>query len=172
MHKLGKQPIYQYAILVMLAVCLAGCAMIAANDGHWLVMPDQAGNRLAVTTIDHTAVLDIFSERGIGRANVQWLGGDYPAHILLRLHLRGLEELRFTYATTTLTLSMPSTGASTPQQAVMTTSASGQAEPVTPASPYWMKTAVTNGWIEVELPPAFVQGRYTRFAVQWVDFFR
>jgi len=158
-------------ILVMLAFCLTACAVHTAGAGRWLVIPDQTNNQLRLTTVDQATVLDILSERGIGRANVQWIGGDYPARILLRFHLRGLEELRFTYATTTITLSIPSTGAENVQQQVAT-SAPGENQPVIPTSPYWMKTVVTADWIEVEPPPAFLQGRHAGFTVQWIDFFR
>ncbi len=172
MHKRSaRYLIYQLVILVIVAFCLAACAMRTAGAGRWLVIPDQASNQLELTTIDQATVVDVFSERGIGRANVQWLGGDYPARLFLRFHLRGLEELRFTYATTTITLSISSTDAGNVQQEV-TTSAPGEAQPVTPTSPYWMKTLVTADWIEVELPPAFLQARHTGFTVQWIDFFR
>ena len=158
-------------ILVMLASWLTACAMRTAGDERWLVIPDQTNNQIRLTTVDQATVFDIFSERGIGRANVQWMSGDYPARILLRFHLRGLEELRVTYAATTITLSIPSTGAGNVQQQV-TTATPGENQPVTPTSPYWMKTVVTADWIEVELPPTFLQGRYTGFTVQWIDFFR
>ena len=54
-----------------------------------------------------------------------------------------------------------------------------------PTSPYWMQTAIIanekgesksipleDGWIEVEMPPHFMAGRFTEFSLRWVDFFR
>jgi len=176
---------HQICILMILASCLTACHPITASDERWLVTPDRAGNRITVKVVDQTALLDIYSERGLGRADVRWAGGDYPARILLRLHLRGLEELRFTYATTTITLALPSTGDSGVRQQYVAGAAPGLAQPVASDSPYWMKTTIkgqpaqaqnplplTTGWIEVELPPHFLQERYTGFTLQWVDFYR
>jgi len=177
--------VYQICSLVILASCLTACNPITASDERWLVMPDRAGNRITVTVVDHTAVLDIYSERGLGRADVRWVAGDYPAQILLRLHLRGLEELRFSYATTTITLSLSSTGDGGARQQYVSGAAPEPAQPSAPDSPYWMKTTIkgqpaqaqnpmplTTGWIEVALPPHFLQERYTGFTLQWVDFYR
>ena len=185
-RKSGRLLLYHFGRLLLLAVCLAACTAISAGDQQWLVTPDRAGNQVTVESADRTALLDIYSESGIGRASVRWVAGSYPAHILLRLHLRGLEELRVAYAETVITLSIPSSGEFAVHQ-YQTTAGPTPQQPqrIASDSPYWMKTTIvgqtvgtqnpiplTDGWIEVELPQHFLQGRYTEFAVQWIDFYR
>jgi hypothetical protein len=185
-NKTARHLLHRVCILLMLAACLAACTMLTAGDQQWLAIPDRPGNRITATMIDGATVLDIYSEGGIGGAFVQWVAGDYLARIVLRLHLRGLEDLRLAYATTAITVSIPSTGGFAVRQAYATAGAApGQSHAITPDSPYWMKTAIvgqteraqnpiplTSGWIEVELPPHFLQGRYTGFTIQWIDFYR
>jgi len=175
-----------FCITVLLALCLAGCAPLGAGDPQFLVTLDGADNQMTVTSADRTALLDVYSASGLGRASVRWVAGSYPAHIRLRLHLRGLEELRVTYAATVITLSIPSSGEfAVRQEQAAAGPAPQQAHSISSDSPYWMKTAIvgqtvsrqnpiplTDGWIEVELPQHFFRGRYTEFAIQWVDFYR
>ncbi|MFN8475195.1 MAG: hypothetical protein U0822_23635 [Anaerolineae bacterium] len=134
------------------------------------------------TTIEgDTAIVDIRSPRGIGGATVD-LGAQAVKRVVLRLHLKGLEELRFQYGDTVVKVSLPSYGPPEPRESVATTAQSEQ--PIGPNSTYWMKVTIVpesgaaaripleSGYIEVEAPPAFFQSGATSFTTSWVDFYR
>jgi hypothetical protein len=67
--------------------------------------------RFKVEVENENAVIEIFSESGIGSAVIEVTSEALPAKIIMRFHLRGLEELRFGYAETVITASLASTNA-------------------------------------------------------------
>lgn len=185
MHKKLKHfSIPQVCLLLLLAGCLTACTILVAEDGPLaLAAIADHDDRITWTVVEKNATFDIYSPSGIGRATVRWLAGDYPERVVLRFHLKGLEELRFTYATTIVTVSVASTGGSVVQQQVARDA--GEMQAITADSPYWMQTKLvaehapsspsiplSAGYIEVELPPHFLRTRQTAFAIAWIDFYR
>lgn len=185
MHKkLKRVSIPQVCLLLLLAGCLTACTILVAEDGP-LALATVTGqdDHITWTVAEKNATFDIYSPSGIGRATVRWLTGDYPERVVLRFHLKGLEELRFTYATTIVTISVASTGGPVVQQQVARDA--GERRATTADSPYWMQTKLvaegtpsstviplTAGYIEVELPPHFLRTHQTVFAIAWIDFYR
>lgn len=171
-------------ISLLLTLCLGACTVQRAGDHQVVVTVQQPGDQVKFTVADRVLVFDIYSERGIGEATVQWLAGSYPQRIVLRFHLAGLEGLRLAYGATVLELALPSRNDPAPLQSVSFTGG-GATQTITVESPYWMPTALvsgaagaepaiplTDGWIEVQLPPDFLAAGYRTFSIQWVDFYR
>jgi hypothetical protein len=65
------------------------------------------------------------------------------------------------------------------------TVAAGEEQAIAAESPYWMKTQLiaervpspapiplTDGYIEVELPPHFLRNQERAFTIEWIDFYR
>jgi len=140
---------------------------------------DDAQIQIAV---DHErALIQIFSAGGIGHAGFEITSRELPQHIALRLHLRGLEELRFAYDETVVTVSLSSTGEQDVQQSVSRVGEGPvKAQTVTANSEYWMKLRVVSkskiplqdGYIEVEAPKAFLQSGMRQASIHWIDFYR
>jgi hypothetical protein len=172
---------------LLLAICLVASFALAAcgsTGGGAVVLKasaDRPDARVTVATDPQQAVVEVFSPSGIGSAKVEITSATLPQTIMLRLHLRGLEELRFTYGDTIITASLSSTGDNATQQ---THRSAGQEQAIVEGSPYWMNVRLAptggspaaipleNGYIEVEAPRDFLANRQTKFAIQWVDFYR
>jgi hypothetical protein len=142
------------------------------------------GDSAEVTSDGDVAYVNLFSEDGIGQADVTLAEGAAPADIILRLYLTGLEELRFQYGQITVIASVSSGEGHAVQQSVENSLAMRPApEPIGPESPYWLEIAIAgdngsapfplkNSYFEVHAPADFLTGDQRAFAVRWVDFFR
>ena len=172
-----------FLICLLLVVSLTACGMLAADGKLAVVAVARHDDRIAWAVSEDRIRFDIYSPGGIGRATVHMVTDPYPAQIVLRFHLRGLEELRFDYQTTVISVAVASIGDDVVHQQVVL--GTGEAQSIAPDSPYWMKTtpvmgqppsstagSSNNGYIDVELPPSFLQGEETTFSIAWIDFFR
>lgn len=141
--------------------------------------------RFKVEVKNENALIEIFSKSGIGSATIELTSDAVPKKMTLRFHLRGLEELRFGYDETAITVSLSSTDARQIRQSFSRAGERPVKETAIAAdSPYWMKLRVVvhggargtlplqNGYIEAEAPEDFLKGGYRRATIQWIDFYR
>jgi len=123
--------------LMLLAV--AGCSRRPAPP---VVVEQDTDARLLVVELPDTVRVEVRSTAGIGRATLERGGARWPQHLVLRLHLAGLEGLELVAGADTVRHSVPSSHGPPP-----------------------------SGWYEVTVPPELLQGS-NRLALQWVDFYR
>jgi hypothetical protein len=169
---------------VVAAIALASCGSAGGASGAAVALAataDRPDTRVTVSADAQQAIVDVSSPSGIGGATVAITSAVQPQKITLRLHLRGLEELRFTYGDTTISASISSAGDTSIHQ---TYRGAGPERAIAEGSPYWMQTRLVpaggapatiplqDGYIEVEAPQDFLASGQTTFAIQWVDFFR
>ena len=127
-------------------------------------------------------VLDIRSGTGIGNAEIAGLTNDVSA-VTVRLHIAGLEQLRFEYASIDIEASVPSSGDRPIMQRVIRLG--GQSEMIGSDSPYWLAIEPTSssgepaesipldgGYFKVTPPNDFFHSQPDRFSVSWIDFYR
>jgi hypothetical protein len=170
---------------VALVLGSAACGSSPQNEIMVKVNAAKPDTRSRVKVDNDNALIEIFSESGIGSATIEVTSEALPKNIIMRFHLRGLEALRFSYDETVITASLSSTN--TPQ---IRQSLSGVGETpiketaIAADSPYWMKMRVVssdgahdkiplqNGYIEVEAPEHFLKGGYRQAMIQWIDFYR
>jgi hypothetical protein len=169
------------AFCVVASVALASCGSAGGGAVALAATADRPDTRVAMGADAQRAVVEVFSPSGVGRAAVEITSVALPQTIMLRLHLRGLEELRFTYGETTVIASLSSAGDNTTHQTVL---GAGQEQAIAAGSPYWMNIRLVpgrgspatiplqDGYIEVEAPKDFLARGQTKFAIQWVDFYR
>jgi hypothetical protein len=147
------------------------------------IATEGEGNQITVHVSDETAMFEVRSERGIGSASAERISGESPGRIVIRLYLRGLEKLDFTYANTVVTVSVSSHGDYAVSESVRT-EGTGPEKPIGQDSPYWMKVDVVvpsgqtgpetppPSYFEVEVPGDFMKGGYRAFSIDWIDFYR
>lgn len=141
------------------------------------VTTKDPGDRVTVTMVGTRAEVDVFSKTGIGTANVERVSGGRPSGLVLRLRLKGLEELRFTYGGTTVKLSVPTSQESPMLESIIT--AAGE-QPIDPGSPYWMaverveagKDPAGKDYFLVTGPQDFLNASRWAFNISWIDFYR
>jgi hypothetical protein len=126
-------------------------------------------NHLTLSVENETTVIDVQSSSGIGKADIEFLSGSYPAQIILRLHIKKLEGFKLTYGMTTVSASSSGTSDTVTQSLIQS---DGSEHAVTPSSPLWMDIWPEQEYLEIKLPKALTQERPKSFSFQWVDFYR
>lgn len=126
-------------------------------------------------------VYDIISESGIGNEMFQRPADGWAREIVLRFHLKGLEEMRLQFGDTAVTLSIASSGQ---QEIWQSVSQNGQNQTLQPGDPNWMQVVILNddstpgsiplenGTINVLLPASFYEADPESFTLSWIDFYR
>ena len=169
----------------MTCILLAGCAAPRGAPNTpapvFAVAAEGDGNEVTASAEDGTLVVDVHSRSGIGSASVEHAAGTFPETIVVRLHLRGLEEFRLSYDDTTITASV-SSGDS--RSVFQNATQPGEGErPITPGSPFWMDVRIVTdratphipldqGYFEITLPKGFLREEQRSFSIRWIDFYR
>ena len=170
-------------VLGLVGGVLAGCVSAPAGQpaaptavSTFEVATDRPDNLVTAASDQGRLVIDITSKSGIGSAGVSVASGAMPSVVVMRLHLRGLEQMTFSYADTIVKLSAPSSGDGPVLQSVLD---GGQERAIGPDSPYWMELArpasaddSPDGYFEVLSPKAFADSPPANFTLGWIDFFR
>jgi hypothetical protein len=157
---------------------LVGCTSIpAANSPVYRVVSAQPGDRVIVGGTTGDVTIDITSERGIGKAEIERLGAP-PETLTINFHLKGLEELQFAWASATVVANVASGDGSLSEEVRV---GGGQASPIDSASPYWTPVRIEppnaeipldSGYFAVTASPGFLQAAPVGFSLQWIDFYR
>jgi hypothetical protein len=169
--------------LVAIGVLLVACSATPQAPGPPAVRATASGdgNSVEVTVAGGDVALDVWSNRGIGAATVELVGGPAPSSVELRLHLYALEELRINHRQGATVISLASGPGHAVTQRVV--GPDGAEEDLDPTSPGWLTTRIVaaepdppfplrEGHIAITLPPALLTGDDRVFSLQWVDFFR
>ena len=165
---------------LLLVSCAGASARAQTGEPNFVVTTKNADDQVEITYEPGKAWIDIHSATGIGSATFMLEAGDMPGEIILRLHLQGLEELRFTSGEESISASISSSDPSSIHQTLITTD---QESPLLPVHPLWMpieivsmggekKIPLKEGYFQVVVPEEFLQKAGTSFAVQWIDFYR
>ncbi len=175
--------------LVVSVVCLAAIIYLAscstAPQEHVTlnVVSKKQDVQIAIDASAEQAIIDIVSPSGIGSAEFEISSQALPEKIVLRFHLRGLEEIQFDYGKTVVIGSVASAPGHRIRQH-QRDAGSIELEPILPNSPYWMNIDLVaqegmsntiplqSGYIQVEAPEDFIRSQVRRFRIQWVDLYR
>ncbi len=125
---------------------LAACAQAPAAGPaapEFQIATDKPDDVVTATIDGERLLVDVQSASGIGSAGVRAADGEMPPAVLLRFHLRGLEQMTFAFGGAIVKLSVPSGGDRPVMQSVVE---GGQDRPITPESPYWMEVT-QGGWL-------------------------
>jgi hypothetical protein len=172
-------------VLTLVLASVAACAPIAREPNAPSQVDAVLSQGVSVTPQRRgdALVLDIRSETGIGDAQISLSDDAEYDDIILRLRLRGLEGLTFTYPGATVMVSISSHDLSVREQARAGESAS--LKTIAPGSPYWMEVGILreqagaaaviplpDGSFDVSVPRDFLRGDATVFTLSWIDFYR
>ena len=162
-------------LMGLMVLGLAGCKMVS-EEPEIEVVVRKDGDVVETAVIDDTAIFDIYSQIGIGDAEVKLLNSEWPETILFRVYLTGLEEFKFAYDDTVVTTSVSSTD---DHRVLTSISQNGEKLPVSKDSPYYMPvrieaegSSLEEGYFEIKAPADFLFGEYESFAISWIDFYR
>ena len=153
-----------------LVACASGTEQEPMID---LALDRPDDNSADLTLSDGRALLDVTDHRGINGLNARRVKGQWPAEIVVRLRLRGLERLEIHYGDVTLVTGRSSTDSPDPPLILSVVDADGRVQSAPPsADMYYPDIRHTADGFEITLPPHFFRDDYPSFSLQWIDFYR
>lgn len=155
--------------------------LLAQDTPVFLVKAEGEGADATITMEGRVAVLDIHSRSGIGLVTVDPQSGPLPDKLVVRLHVKGLEELRLSYGRTVVIARVSSSDSRNIVQRV--DSPGGDEGLITPDSPRWMALTMASdqavpripleqGHFEMTLPNDVLGQGPRSFSIRWIDFYR
>jgi len=176
--------------VLLLLTSLSACSLLPQDEpAKFTARPSEFDDHVTFEMVENTtddaetAVVTIYSKNGIGGTEIEQISGEKPAHYNFHLYLSGLEELKFAYGQTVVTVNVSSSAGNEIRQSVLD-SGSGVETAVMPGSPYWMDVTIVptqgtvveipllHGYIDVQAPDDFLLNQDKSFALQWIDFYR
>lgn len=169
-------------LLLAAAVTTANSLTTAADDDspRFKITTKRDTDRVEVTAETDRLVLSVRSPFGISKAIVERTGEKWPDAVVLRLHLKGLENFQITNETVKLEGSVSSLDGK-----VRLWKDGKEDTALDVKSPYWMDVRMIggdgkpakaipmkDGYFEMLLPKAFFEGNPKSFTVNWIDFYR
>jgi hypothetical protein len=167
-----------------IALLVLGGLAVAADKqpGKFKITTRKADDAVEVKSDGDRTVLVVNSPSGISRAVVERVDDQWPAVVVLRLHLKGLEN--FTAANGKVTLHAAVSGQDGKLKVRRWKDGKEDAG-LDEKSPFWMglrvlggdgkpaeKLPLTDGYFEMTLPKAFFEGSPKSITLNWIDFYR
>lgn len=160
------------------------CASLPAGaqsgDPVFAITTKNKDDQVDIQYENGTALINVTSPTGIGSATLELESGTMPEEIIVRLHLRGLEEFRLTSAQTGIAASVSNSDPSEVHQRIIAASSD---TPLLPSQPLWMKIEIVSeqsvktlpmeeGYFEITVPKEFIRKAGKSFEIEWIDFHR
>jgi len=167
----------------LLTLLVAGCETTPKVPPPAITLASSTEpDGIHITQSGSNVLIVVQSARGIGNAWFEVAKKPPVREVRLRLHLRGLEEFRFSQGGSELRVSVPSQPGQPVHESVQRAGQFAQA--LAPADPLWIPVQIVqadgavkaiplqSGWFELTLPALIPFGDGNDFRLSWVDFFR
>ncbi len=164
------------AISFMLCMGYTG----ATDPSPLKVLTKRDTDKVNVGAENGKTLLAIRSPTGISRAVIERRADDWPDTVMLRLHLRGLENLKITNGKETLEVSVSSHDVNVRQW-----KDGKEEEPLDSNHPHSVEVRMIGkegkpvktipligGYFEIQLPEALFEDNPKSITVNWIDFYR
>ena len=171
-----------FAISGLLVLVVAVTTAAADDTPPFKVATKRDDDRVDVKAEKGKATFSIHSPFGISNATIERTGETWPDAVVLRLHLKGLENFKVTNGKVKLEASA---SLQEGKPLVRLWKDGKEDAPLDAKSPFWMtirmiggdgKSAkaipLKDGYFEMTMPKAFVEGNPKSITVSWIDFYR
>ncbi len=157
--------------LSWLVLGLAACAPSSASNvsAVYRAVPLKGDPRVTFSTTNETLLIDIVSPTGIGSTAIEKTAGQWPGTIVMRLHLKGLENFEFKYGANTIDLAVSSQNNQAVHEVL---TQPGKMATLSPGDPYWIAVAPGQGYFDLQAPADFFKSGENKFTIEWIDFYR
>ena len=166
-------------VAVMAAVLSTGCTDVV-KDTQLKITTKRADDRVDVKVEKDRMVFSVRSPFGISQTVIERTDGNWPDIVMLRLHLKGLENFKVSNGIITLEAAVSS------QDSIVRLWKDGKEHsPLDSKSPYWMEIRMVghdgkpttsiplqDGYFEIQLPKAFFEDNPKSITVNGIDFYR
>jgi hypothetical protein len=164
---------------VMAAVLSLGCTK-AVEEPQFQIRTKRDNDRVEVKVERGMTVFSVHSPFGISQADIERNDENWPDTVMLRLHLKGLENFKVSNGKVTL----EAVGSS--QDGKVRLWKDGEEDaPLDAESPYWMEIRrvgddgklattipLTDDCFEIQLPKALFEDNPKLISVNWINFYR
>ena len=166
-------------VAVMAAVLSTGCTDVVKAP-QFKIITKRDNDKVEVNVESDKAVFSVHSPFGISQTVIERADENWSDIVMLRLHLKGLENFKVSNGIITLEAAVSS------QDSIVRLWKDGKEDsPLDSKSPYWMEIRmvghdgkpttsipVTDGYFEIQLPKAFFEDNPKSITVNWIDFYR
>ena len=166
----------------LFVLVLAATTAVADDPPPFKVTTKRADDRADVKAEKDKVIVSVQSPFGISHAVIERGGETWPDAVVLRLHLKGLENFKVTNGTVKLE------GAASLQDGrplVRLWKDGKEDAPLDAKSPLWIEVRIVGddgkqakelplkgGYFEMPLPKAMFEGNPKTITVSWIDFYR
>lgn len=167
-------------IPALLLLTVAATTAIADDTPPFKITTKRDNDRVDVKTEKDKVAFSVHSPFGISNAVIERVDEKWPDAVVLRLHLKGLENFSMSNDKVKLQASVSSQDGK-----VRLWKDGNEDTPLDAKSPYWTeiqmvgrdgkkaKTIPLNdGYFELQLPKAFFEGNPKSIMLNWIDFYR
>jgi hypothetical protein len=172
------------AAVVALVLLVATNSLAADEDQpqKFKITTRRADDAVEVRAEKDRAVFSVRSPFGISQAVIERAGDKWPEAVVLRLHLKGLENFRASNGKVTLAAAV---SVQDGKPKVRLWKGGKEDAPLEEKSPFWMDVRILtgdgkpakelpleDGYFEMALPRAFFEGNPKSITLNWIDFYR
>ncbi len=161
-------------------VGMISCVTAYGDDPPFKITTKRDDDKVEVKAEEDKTYFLVQSPFGIGQANIERSGNNWPITVMLRLHLKGLEKLEVTNGKDTLEAAVSS------QDAKVRLWKDGKEDsPLNSKHPYWMQIRLIgkdgepvetiplkDGYFEMRLPKSLFEDNPKSITLNWIDFYR
>jgi len=161
----------RYALLALSCFAvlnLTACAPSSALNERttYKAVPLKGDSVITFSTAVDVVLIDITSPTGIGSAAIEKTAGQWPAKVVMRLRVKGLESFKFQYADIRIDVSVSSHGDNAVREESTTSGT------LRPGDSEWIAVTLGEGYFDLEAPADFLKSGESQFTIEWIDFDR
>jgi acetyl esterase/lipase len=156
----------------------AGSATRRESSHLFTIETSKPEDRIELKLDGNTATLSVHSPSGIGRAKIATKDGNWPATVVLQLHLAGLEHVEISNGKLRLAGAVTSHGGN-PARQQFTVTRNGGEEALEPSVRIFdadgrptTRSSGKGGFYEITVPTVILASVPQHLEVAWVDFYR
>lgn len=166
-------------VAVMAAVLSTGCTNVV-HEPQLKITTKRADDTVDVKVEKDRMIFSVHSPFGISQADIERTDGNWSDIVMLRLHLKGLENSKISNGKITLEAAVSSQDGNVRQW-----KDGNEDSPLDAKSPYWTEIRMfsddgkpvrtiplTEGYFEIQLPTALLEDNPKSITINWIDFYR
>ncbi len=168
------------AIVAVMAAVLSIGGTNAVNEPQFKITTKRDNDKVEIKVESDKAVFSVHSPFGISQTVIERADENWSGIVMLRLHLKELEDFKVTNGDITIEAAVSS------QDGKVRLWKDGKEDsPLDAKSPYWTEIRmfsddgkpttsipVTDGYFEIQLPKALFEDNPKSITVNWIDFYR
>ena len=176
---------YATILLILFSCAIAFGSILNSMDDQssgFIITTKRTDDKVDVKIEDGKMLLSIRSPIGISQASIERTENKWPNPVVMRLQLKGLENLRIANGKETLEATVSS---HSEKPRVRLWKDKKEEALLESKSPYWMEiryiggdgkptnaVPFQDGYFEMQLPKAFLEDNPKSITVHWIDFYR